>query len=357
MPDVTVQRLVLRALLGLPRPVLRGLAGGGVVYQGGRTLDAAFQYMASQARRLPPLTSLPPADARAASAGGLALTAGRLEKGVRVETISIDAAGGAIAARVYRPAEQDPAAPILVFAHFGGGVIGDLDTCECFCSILAATARCAVLSVDYRLAPEHRFPDGLDDVMAAYRWARDNAARFGAPAGRAAIGGDSMGGNFAAIVCQDLKAAGEPQPDLQLLIYPVTDVASETASMTTYADAYPLSRATMDWFMGHYMRPQDSPANPRLSPGRAGDVSGLAPAIVITAGFDPLVDQGEAYARRLRAAGVKVTYRCYDHLAHAFTAFTGAIPAADAACREIAGMVRRAFEGVSAPSPALSSRP
>jgi acetyl esterase len=345
MPDLTVQRLVLRALLGLPRPVLRGLAGGGVVYQGGRTLDPAFQYMASQARRLPPLTSLPPADARGASAGGLALTVGRLEKGVKTEAVSIEAAEGPVAGRVYRPADQNPAAPILVFAHFGGGVIGDLETCDAFCSLLAKTARCPVLSVDYRLAPEHRFPAGLDDVMAAYRWARDNATLYGAPAGRAAIGGDSMGGNFAAIIAQDLKAAGEPQPDLQLLIYPVTDVASETPSMTCYADAYPLSRATMDWFMGHYMRPEDSPADPRLSPGRAGDVSGLAPAIVITAGFDPLVDQGEAYARRLREAGVSVTYRCYDHLAHAFTAFTGAVPAADQACREIAGMVRQSFQG------------
>ena len=346
MPDLTVQRLVLRALLGLPRPVLRGLAGGGVVYQGGRTLDPAFQYMASQARRLPPLTSLPPADARAASAGGLALTAGRPQSGVKTEAVSIEAAEGPVAGRVYRPADQNPAAPILVFAHFGGGVIDDLETCDAFCSMLAKIARCAVLSVDYRLAPEHRFPAGLDDVMAAYRWARDNAGLYGAPAGRAAIGGDSMGGNFAAIIAQDLKAAGEPQPDLQLLIYPVTDVASETASMTTYADAYPLSRATMDWFMGHYMRPEDSPADPRLSPGRAADVSGLAPAIVITAGFDPLVDQGEAYARRLREAGVNVTYRCYDHLAHAFTAFTGAAAAADQACREIAELVRKAFEGV-----------
>ncbi|HEX7758217.1 MAG TPA: alpha/beta hydrolase, partial [Caulobacteraceae bacterium] len=288
-------------------------------------------------------------DARAASAQGLAPMAGRLERGVRIEALEVEGApstegGGAIPVRVYRPEGQNPAAPILVFAHFGGGVIGDLDTCETFCSILSATVRCPVLSVGYRLAPEDRFPAGLDDTLAAYRWARDNADRFGAPVGRAAIGGDSMGGNFAAVICQDLKAAGEPQPDLQLLIYPAVDVASETASMTTYADAYPLSRAAMDWFMGHYMGPADSPADPRLSPIRANDLSGLAPAIVITAGFDPLVDQGEIYARRLREAGVSATYRCYDHLAHAFTAFTGVIPAADEACREIAALVRDAVQ-------------
>ena len=224
-------------------------------------------------------------------------------------------------------------------------MIGDLETCDAFCSILAKDARCAVLSVDYRLAPEHRFPAGLEDVLAAYRWGRDNAARFGAPAGTAAIGGDSMGGNFAAVIAQELRRAGEAQPALQLLIYPAVDVASETQSMTTYADAYPLSRATMDWFMGHYMPTDASPTDVRLSPIKETDLSGLAPAVVVTAGFDPLVDQGEAYAKRLRDAGAPVAYRCYDSLAHGFTAFTGAVPCADVACREIAGLVREGLAG------------
>jgi acetyl esterase/lipase len=199
--------------------------------------------------------------------------------------------------------------------------------------------------VDYRLAPEHRFPIALEEVLAAFRQVRDQAARFGAPAGHAAIAGDSMGGNFAAAACQALRAAGEPQPAFQLLIYPCTDVASESASMTTYADAYPLDRATMDWFMGHYLGPQDDPADLRLSPLRAIDVSGLAPAVIATAGFDPLLDQGEAYARALQTAGVPVVYRCYDSLAHGFVAFAGAVPAADVACREIAGLAREAMEG------------
>jgi len=202
-----------------------------------------------------------------------------------------------------------------------------------------------VLSVDYRLAPEHRFPAGLEDVLAAYRWARDNSVRFGAPDGRVAIGGDSMGGAFAAVLAQEMKRTGEPQPSLQLLIYPAVDVASETQSMTTYADAYPLSRPTMEWFMGHYLGPDADPADPRVSPIRCEDLAGLAPALVITAGFDPLVDQGEAYAKRLRDAGVPVVYRCYDSLAHAFTAFTGVVPAADIACREIAGLVREGCQG------------
>jgi acetyl esterase len=130
----------------------------------------------------------------------------------------------------------------------------------------------------------------------------------------------------------------------QLLIYPCTDVASETPSMTTFADAFPLNKPMMDWFMGQYMAPESDPTDPRLSPLRAPDLVGLAPAVIATAGFDPLCDQGEAYAKALRAAGVPVAYRCYESLSHAFTAFTGAVPAADTACREIAGLVRDTLE-------------
>ncbi|MDP1630931.1 MAG: alpha/beta hydrolase [Caulobacter sp.] len=346
MADPALQKVLLKVMLSLPTPVLRMMSGGGVVYQGGRTLDPRFQFLTAGAGRMPPMSSLSAEEARAASAAGLAMMAGKLEPGVRTETLSIEGPGGLLRLRAYRPADQDAAAPLMVFAHFGGGVIGDLETCDAFCSQLARIGRTAVLSVDYRLAPEHRFPAGLDDVLAAYRWGRDNAERFGAAPGVAAIGGDSMGGNFAAVIAQDLKKAGEPQPALQLLIYPAVDVASETQSMTTYADAYPLSRDTMKWFMDHYMGPDTDPADPRLSPIKAEDLAGLAPAIVVTAGFDPLVDQGECYAKRLKDAGVPVIYRCYDSLAHGFTAFTGTIPAADTACREIAGFVRQAAEGM-----------
>jgi acetyl esterase/lipase len=346
MADLAVQKFILKIVMSLPSPVLRAMSGGGAVYRGGRTLDPRFQFLAHGARRLPSLASLSPDEARAASAQGLAVMSGPPEPGVRTESLSIDRAGAPLHLRAYRPAEQDSATPLIVFAHFGGGVIGDLETCHAFCGILARIARTAVLSVDYRLAPDNRFPAGLDDVLAAFRWARDNAARFGALPGTAAIAGDSMGGNFAAVVAQELKRTGEAQPALQLLIYPAVDVASETASMATYADAYPLSAPIMDWFMGHYMGPDADPADPRLSPDKTADLAGLAPAVVVTAGFDPLVDQGEAYAKRLVAAGVSTTYRCYDGLAHGFTAFTGVVPAADAASREIARLVRAAFDGI-----------
>jgi acetyl esterase/lipase len=332
-------------LLSLPAPILRALAGGAVAYVGGRTLDPRLQYLASQARGAPPLGDFTPEQARAGTAAMLVPLAGVREKGIEVEALTVPGADGPIAARAYRGPEQDPAAPLMVYGHFGGGVIGDLDTCDAFCSILAKVALCPVLSVDYRLAPEHRFPAALGDMLAAFRWGRENSARFGAPAGAAAIGGDSMGGNFAAVIAQEMKRLGEPGPAVQLLIYPALDVAAEGGSMTTYADAWPLSRATMEWFMGQYMGLGDTPGDPRLSPMRAPDLTGLAPAVIATAGFDPLLDQGEAYARRLRDAGVATTYRRYDALAHAFTAFTGVVPAADAACREIALLVGAAMKG------------
>lgn len=339
-------RFAVKAVMSLPTPILRLLSGGGVVYQGGRTLDPHFQFLTAGARHLPAIHTLSAQAGRAASAAGLKGVAGKREAGVRVEDFTIEGPGGDLPLRAYRPADQDPAAPLMVFAHFGGGVIGDLETCDAFCSIIAKVARCAVVSVDYRLAPEHKYPAGFEDTLAAYRWARDNAERFGAPAGVAAIGGDSMGGNFSAILAQEMQRTGEPQPALQLLIYPAVDVASETQSMITYADSYPLSRQIMDWFMGHYMGPEVDPTNVRLSPIKSPSLKGLAPAIVITAGFDPLVDQGECYAKRLKDAKVPVIYRCYDSLVHGFTAFTGAVPAADVACREIAGFVRQAYDGM-----------
>ena len=345
MASAATQRFAARLLLSLPAPILRTLAGGGVVYRGGRTLDPRLQFLAASTARAPAMTTLSPQEARRANDQGLAALTARPEPGVRIEALTLPGPEGAIPARAYRPSVQDPDAPVLVYAHMGGGVIGGLDTCEAFCSILACCGRTAVVSVDYRLAPEHRFPAGLEDVLAAYRWARDNAPRFGAPEGRVAIGGDSMGGNFAAIIAQEMKRLGEPQPALQLLIYPATDLTSESQSMTTYADAYPLSRQTMEWFIGHYLPPDAAPTDPRASPLLEQDLAGLAPAVVVTAGFDPLNDQGEAYAKHLKDAGVPVVFRCYDSLAHAFTAFTGAVPCADVACREIAGLVREGFEG------------
>ena len=346
MASVAVQRAIARSILSLPTPILRLMSGGGAIHVGGRTLDPRLQFLAAQGRHAPAISSLSPGDVRRGEATGLAAVAGGQQPDVTCSALTVPVAGREIAARLYRPARQDATAPLMIWSHMGGGVIGTLDTSHGFCSLLAKITRAPVLSVDYRLAPEHRFPAGLDDVLAAYRWARDQAGSFGATG--MAIGGDSIGGNFTAVICQDLKRAGEDQPVLQLMMYPCTDVASETPSMATYAEAFPLNRAMMDWFMGHYLTPDSDPADPRLSPIREDDLSGLAPAIVVTAGFDPLIDQGAAYARALRDAGVATTYRSYDCLCHGFASFTGAVPAANSACHEIAGLVRETYEGRTA---------
>ena len=344
MADLKTQRAVLRAILALPAPVLRLMAGGRRVERAGRVLDPGLQLIAHQARRQPPMSSATPEQARAGASAGFALAAAPAAPGVRFEGVSIPASHGTIPARLYRPADQDPSAPVMVWMHQGGAVIGDLETSHSFCTLLAAEGRGPVLSVDYRLAPEHPFPHGLEDALTAYRWAREHAAGFGGPVGRAAVGGDSQGGNYAAVICQELKRAGEPQPVLQLLVYPATDMASETPSMTTFGDSYPLTADTMHWFLSHQVPLGVDRADVRLSPLREPHLEGLAPAIVCTAGFDPLVDQGEAYAHRLIHAGVPTLYRCYDRLSHAFLSL-GVVPACEAAGREIAGMVRQAYEG------------
>ena len=344
MPAPAVNRWLLRAVLRLPTPILRAFSGGAAAHRGGRTLDPRFQFLSHVA--LPADGALPDSveDARRMAAHGLALAAGDLEPGVRVEDLTIDGPGGALTLRAYRPDRADPAAPLMVYAHSGGGVIGDLDSCHAACSILAAVTRSAVLSVDYRLAPEHRFPAGLEDTIAAWRWARDHADRFGAKAGTAAVGGDSRGANFAAVLCQEMKRGGGPQPALQLLFYPPLDVASETASMMTYGDGPFASRARRSWLQDNYLGTQADPADPRLSPGRSTDLAGLAPAVIAAAGFDPLVDQGLDYAKALMAVGVDVTYRCYDSLPHGFAGFTGAVPAARDAVARAAHLVRDAYD-------------
>ena len=343
---MSLQSTIVKLLMKLPSGMLVKLSGGEPVILGGRTLDPRFQFMMAGAKRQPPVSSLSATEARAASAQGLAMFADKPEPGVTWEDSEIKGTDGhQIPVRIYRPAKQDPKAPMMVYYHFGGGVIGDLETCHAFCSMIAKAAACPVLSVDYRLAPEHKFPAGLEDCIDAYEWALRNARNYGAPAGIATIGGDSMGGNFSAIVAQEMMRERKPMPLLQLLIYPATEIEKEFPSYETYGEAYPLNADTMRWFMGHYIPEGQDRADVRLSPAREAQLEDLPPAIIATAGFDPLVDDGAAYAKLLRRAGVKVTYKCYDSLAHGFTAFTGAVPAAREACEEIAALVATAYRG------------
>jgi acetyl esterase/lipase len=232
---------------------------------------------------------------------------------------------------------------MLVYLHFGGGVIGSLASCHRLCGLIAKEAGAPVLSVDYRLAPEFKHPIGLEDCLAAYVWAVDNASRYGAPVGKAAVGGDSMGGLFSAVIAQEMRKTKPPV--LQLLIYPGVDLVSDTPSMHDFADAWPLTSETVDFFLKQYLPEGLDPSDPRVSPGRVQDLRGLAPALIYAAGFDMLLDQGAAYAERLREAGVKVAYTRFDSLPHGFVAFPSAAPAAEAAIRQIARETATALKG------------
>lgn len=340
---MSLQKFIVRTLLKLPDSILVKMSGGEPLAIDGRILDARCQLLAAQGARQPSMTTLDPVTARQVTSGGLKLLDDELSPGVEVRDITLPGPGGPLAARLYRPRGEAGPLPGMVFFHFGGCVIGDLDTCHVFCGMLAESARCAVLSVDYRLAPEHKFPAQVEDAIAAWRWAVDNADDLGFARGRIGVGGDSAGGNLSAVVAQAAKREGFTAPALQLLIYPVTDWAAKGGSMESCGNVYPLTAEIMDWFAGHYLNSASEMADTRVSPLNEADLSDLAPAIIVTAGFDPLRDQGAAYAEKLKSAGVSVTYRCEDSLPHAFTAMTGAIPAAKRACQKIAQDVEAAL--------------
>jgi acetyl esterase len=232
----------------------------------------------------------------------------------RVEDLTI---AGTIPVRLYADGDSGTPRPILVWYHGGGFVIGDLVTADSTCRRLATATGALVVSVDYRLAPEHPFPAPADDCLVALQWIVDHAAELGGDPTRVAVGGDSAGGNLAAVTALGARDAGI---DLryQLLIYPVTDCTMTSGSYVENGEGYMLTADSMDWFVGHYLSGGADAKDPRVSPLYADDVSGVAPALVVTAEFDPLRDEGEAYAERLRDAGVDVEVRRFDGQIHGF---------------------------------------
>ncbi|KUI28162.1 lipase [Mycobacterium sp. IS-1496] len=316
-------RVTLRALPLLPEPVKRALLGFRSVTVDGNTLDTTLQMLLA-AQRAAGINGLVASDDVAVSRRQLRITAAMFAAGIvsDVTELAIPGPAGPIPARLYRPTIEDPEPALLVFYHGGGFVIGDLDTHDDLCRLICRDGGITVLSVDYRLAPEHKAPAAADDAYAAFRWASEHAAEFGVDADRIAVGGDSAGGNLAAVVSQRARNDGARLPALQLLIYPVVDVCSETRSKTLFADGYFLTARHMDWFMDLYLEgaPVDR-THPEVSPLLADDLSGLPPALVLTGGFDPLRDEGNRYAEALRAAGVPVDLREEGSLIHAFANF------------------------------------
>jgi acetyl esterase len=279
--------------------------------------------------------------ARRENREGVPIVTGPPRPLARVEDVSIPGPGGEMGGRLYVALDAPPPPqPLLVYLHGGGWVIGDLDSHDSVCRFLAEHGGCRVLSVDYRLAPEHPFPIPVEDVVAAFAWAHANATELGADRDRIAVGGDSAGGNLATALCLQNRDAGDPQPAMQLLLYPVTDAVGGQQSRDTFAEGFLLTREDMEWFESHYIPDGIDDADPRASMMRAEDVSGLPPAYVATAGFDPLRDEAETYAERMREAGVAVVLQRHGGMIHGFANFTAICPSAHAAMREVAGALR-----------------
>jgi len=304
-------------------------------------LDPQAQAILAQMAAAPPIHTLTPTQAREMMKA--MFVSGPEEPVAHVENRGIPGPQGDIPIRIYTPTGQSPF-PILVFFHGGGWVLGDLDTCDAFCRSLANQVGCVVVSVDYRLAPEHPFPAAPEDCYAATRWMADHAAELNGDASRIAVGGDSAGGNLAAIIPQMARDRGGPPLVFQLLIYPATDLRMNTPSITENGEGYGLTRQDIIWFLNHYVKSEEEKTNPLASPFLTSDLSGLPPALVITAEFDPLRDEGEAYAKRLKEAGGIVTISRYDGMIHGFVSMASFLDRGKQGLQECIAALRAAFQ-------------
>jgi acetyl esterase len=248
---------------------------------------------------------------------------------------------GDIPVRIYRPSDE-VGLPVVVFFHGGGWVIGDLESHDHMARAIASKAECVVVAVDYRLAPEHKFPAAADDAWAALEYVATHADELGVDASRIAVAGDSAGGNLAAVVSVQARDAEHVEVIQQVLLYPVTDGACDRPSMTENAEGYMLTRGAMDWFHEQYAGSEDDLTDPRYSP-IYGDLAGVAPAVVVTAEFDPLRDQGEAYAIALTDAGVDVVHTTYEGMIHGFFSMDAGLDSAGEAQDAVAAALKQAF--------------
>lgn len=304
-------------------------------------LDPQVQLVLDQlaALGLPPNHTLTPEEARA---NQLARPRAAGPEVAKVEDRAIAGPGTQVPVRIYTPEGTGPF-PVLGWFHGGGWVLGNLDTADATSRHLAVEAGCVVVSVDYRLAPEAKFPLPFDDCYAATEWIAENAANINIDPNKIAVGGDSAGGNLAAAVALKARDRGGPSLALQLLVYPVTARDFTTGSYRENADGYLLTTDAMKWFWDHYLSNEADSTNPYAAPAAAKDLSGLPPALVITGEFDPLRDEGEAYAHRLREAGVATTSSRYDGMIHGFFGMPAVIDKAKLAISEASSALRAAF--------------
>ncbi len=340
-----LERTLLRALLALPAPLKRRLAGP-PIRRGGLVVDLDTQVLLRLAARdpEPPARSLTPAQARARLRRSVAVVDAPGAAMAEVRSLQVAGGAGALAARLYVPEEAVAGGgPMAVYYHGGGWVVGDLDTHDGFCRALARSSGARVLSLEYRLAPEHPFPAAVEDALAAFRDAVARADELGADPARVAVAGDSAGGHLATVTAM-LAAGDERPPAFQLLVYPATDFLEPAPSRAEFAEGFLLTKEKMDWYEENFIGTGDR-SDPRVSPLRARSLAGLAPAMVVTAGFDPLRDEGEAYAAKLRADGVPVMLRRHPGYVHGFTHIMVGGPGPREAVAEMGGVLRAALAG------------
>jgi acetyl esterase len=345
-----IERSVAQILFNLPHSTQVLLSRKPPVRIAGQTLHPEMQLLLAtrKSMRVGPLRAETPERARRRMRREVLRHPPSRLPLVGVEDLMISGADGPLRARHFSPRELGGPHPLLVYFHGGGFVTGDLDTHDSVCRFLCDGAGAHVLAVDYRLAPEHPFPAAVDDARAALRWASAHAESLGADPGRIGVGGDSAGGTLSAVVSQLAARDGGPMPVLQLLMYPVVDRSTEWPSHTLFAEEFLLTYADMQWYDLMYTgAAPEVLADPRMSPLLAKDLSGLCPAIVVTAGFDPLRDEGEAYAAALEKAGTRARLKRLDGLLHGFVNMVGVSPAARDAVNVTAAMVRESFRNVA----------
>ena len=329
-----------RFLLRLPPATIRRLVGPPIRLDGQR-LALDMQLLLQLDHLLFREQTNPPVErVRRDLERGAGLLSGRVVQPVSSRQLDLPGPAGRIKALLYEPAVLPARRGLLVYYHGGGWVVGSLTGYDNLCRFLALRSGVRVLSVDYRLAPEHRFPAAVHDAVAAFEHAVAHAAEWGADPMLVGVGGDSAGGNLAAVVAHQAALADRPRPAFALLIYPATDFTSRRESRRMFGTGFLLTDARMTWFENHYLPAGADKADPRLSPLCAADLSGLPPTYLVTAGFDPLRDEGEAFSARLAEAGVPVTMRRQEGLVHGFANMFNASPTAQAAMIEVAAALR-----------------